>query len=380
MAFAALACTVMPRLATAQCSYNASPSIALSFDQTKLDPITGIPAVAEDWKVGCSLVGCDPAKTKYFWDDVRLVYAAEPATEITGVGSLAAGDDPTVSQGHILLNEPLPGVRLIAMFSAGCGDSGGVASSDLIMAPQTQPFVIPPYLPPPEQITIKVDDPSFPGLPIAIGTQVPLGYKFHIAVALGATPKGAETLGVHVVGAGIAFEKYYEPDPSAPDANIGEQLAVDPAAQFLAKTLDPIKFWLDFENRGSQERMLTVIPYDQDGSPIPPVDGGTPDAGGSSGFDAGGADDGNTDASNAGAAGSTDTTGSAGTIAAGGSSGTAASGAAGTLGASSPAASPTSHGSGCAIASTTASMRGSFAAFALSLAGAALRRRRRARS
>jgi hypothetical protein len=372
-ALAALGGCVFPRLAAAQCSYSASPSVALSWDRTMLSPVTAIPAIAEDWTIGCSPVDCDSSKTKYFWDDVRLVYAAEPTTEISGVGSLSAGDDPTVNRGHTVLNESLAGVRIVARFSAGCGDSGGVTSSDLVMAPQTEPFVVPPYLPPPEQITIKIDDASFPGLPIAIGTQVPLGQKFHIAVALGATPKGAETLGVHLEGAGISFEKYYQQDPSAPDANIGEQLAADPAAQFQAKSQAPISFWLDFEGRGSLPRKLTVVAYDQEGMPVVPGDAGASDDGGGDGSDAGTPDTGTTDASSAGAAGSAETAGGiAGVGAAPTSDGSSNAGNA-TM--SSPSGNSSSNGGGCAVANTTGSPRAELAILALALACRTRRRR-----
>jgi hypothetical protein len=367
----ALAACVTPRLAAAQCSYTASPTIALSYDRTMLDPVTGIYAVAEDWTIGCTAVGCDPSKTKYFWDGVRLVYAAEPTTEISGVGSLSAGDDPTVNRGHTVLNEPLAGVRIVGMFSGGCGDSGGVTSSDLVMAPQTKPFVVPPYLPPPEQIRIKIDDASFPGLPIALGTQVPLGRKFHIAVALGTTPKGAETVTVSLQGSGISFEKSYLQDPAAPDANIGEQLAADPDAQFQAQSLDPISFWINFEGRSSSPRSLTVVAYDQAGTPILPDDAGAPDAG-ANGSDAGTIDADTTGASSAGAPASADADAAPSTA------GTPSAGAGGT---NAPASNASSKQGGCAIVQTTDSPRTELALMTgLALAGArrVWRRRRRA--
>lgn len=303
------------------------------------------------------------------------MYAAEPSTEITGVGSLSAGDDPTVNRGHTVLNEPLAGVRIVAMFSAGCGDNDGVTSSDLVMATQTKPFIVPPYVPPPEQINIRIDDASFPGLPIAIGTQVPLGRKFHIAVALGTTPKGAEAVTVFLQGAGILFEKSYLQDPAAPDANIGEQLAADPAAEFVAQSLDPISFWINFEGRSSTVRSLTVVAYDENGVPVLPDDAGAPDAGGSTNSDAG-----TTDPSSAGAPGSVDDAGAIATAgAASTAAGTSSTGAAGT---SSPSASSSSKGGGCAIARTPDSPDAELAVIAglaLVCARRAWRRSRRAR-
>lgn len=44
----ALAALAVPRLATAQCSYSASPTIALSYDRTVASPISGTYPIAED--------------------------------------------------------------------------------------------------------------------------------------------------------------------------------------------------------------------------------------------------------------------------------------------------------------------------------------------
>jgi len=256
---------------TTVCQYTATPRVCLGLDGPYL---LGVRAVVEHWSIGCAAT-CEARK---FWDDIKLVYAEEPETEITGVGSLASGSDILVGSGDQALDEPLMGVKIIPIIKGGCGDTGGVTSTAL-MEFRGEPLTIPPWLPPPEQIAVVLDDATSVAGSVVPVDGVPLGHLFHIHTLLGATPKGGEVVAVSLEGAGISFFKYYR----ASDGDVSEQFDSDPEARFVATKPDTITFSISFEGLDSPTRFLTVVPEDADDDPGSDPGGGAGGSGGGAG-------------------------------------------------------------------------------------------------
>jgi len=267
------------------CAWTARPSVTLGLDSTTNQPGTELKALIEHWSVGCATDGCPLSDAYKFWDGVELHYSSEPDTKLE-VNSL--GPDQTRDNdgmGDFVVNAPVFGVKLFAVFRAGCGDT---VSSSMLIEARSEPIVMAPNLPELNQITVFVDDPAFPrALPVVEPLQIPANYRFHIHSDIMADPRGAEVATVHVSGAGIDFTKNY---PADPNVSAAEQFFNDPDADLLATRTEEIRFWVEFEGVSSPTRKLSVVPYDQDGDPILGDDGG-----GNDGTDAGNAGQASTD-------------------------------------------------------------------------------------
>jgi hypothetical protein len=264
------------------CTWTARPNVTLGLDSTTNQPGTELKALIEHWSVGCASADCPVNDATKFWDGIELHYWSEPDSilEVNSLGpEQSAGEH---NMGDFVVDAPVFGVKIFGVFRAGCGDT---VSSTMLLEARSEPIVMAPNLPELNQIAVFVDDPAFPrGLTVVEPLQIPLNYRFHIHSEILADPRGAEVATVHVNGGGIDFTKNY---PADANVSSGEQFYNDPDADLLPTRLEPIKFWVEFEGVSSPTRQLMVVPYDQDGRPIPNSNGGS-SGGGSDGTGTGG--------------------------------------------------------------------------------------------
>lgn len=317
------------------CAWTARPSVTLGLDSTTNQPGTELKALIEHWSVGCATDGCPLSDAYKFWDGIELHYSSEPDTmlEVNSLGPDQTRDND--GMGDFVVNAPVFGAKLFAVFRAGCGDT---VSSSMLIEARSDPIVMAPNLPELNQIVVFVDDPAFPrALPVVEPLQIPLNYRFHIRSEIMADPRGAEVATVHVSGAGIDFTKNY---PADPNVSSGEQFFNDPDADLLATRTEEIRFWVEFEGVSSPTRKLSVVPYDQDGNPILGSDGGGSDGAGTDGGQGTPIDP------SSGAGGVAGDTGEPATPGDGAAGGSASSGKGGT----GAAPTPSGKSGGCALA------------------------------